>query len=93
MKNPFAKQDHTALIASIAIGSAAAGAATYLFTTEKGAELRRKIVDVVTGWFSKTEEVVEDHTAYLKKPHKSRKSDIQEVLEHGIIAEQPGITN
>lgn len=93
MKNPFEKKsDNTVLIASIAIGSVAAGAAAYLFSTEKGASIRRKIADVVTGWFTKAEEVVEDHTAYLKKPMKARKTDLHEILEHGPITEQTGIT-
>jgi len=78
MKNPFVKQDHTFLIASIAVGSLAAGAAAYLFLTESGAETREKlfgkikegfkeatagIVDKVTGLTKKADEVMSDEVA------------------------------
>lgn len=91
MRNPFVKTNNNTLIASVAIGSAVAGAATYLFTTEKGAEMRRHIADTIGGWFRKSEEQEADHTAYLEKPHKHRKSDREELLSHGAIVEQPGV--
>jgi len=91
MKNPFLKTNNNTLITSVAIGSAVAGAATYFFTTEKGAEMRRQIADTISGWFRKKEVQEVDHTAYLKKPHKEPKSDRQEILAHGQIIEQPGI--
>jgi hypothetical protein len=43
MKNPFEKEDHTALIAAIAIGAVTAGAIAYLYLTESGGETREAI--------------------------------------------------
>lgn len=47
MKNPFEKKDNTALVAGIAIGAVAAGAAAYLILTEKGSGIRKRIADEV----------------------------------------------
>ena len=43
MKNPFVKDDNTVLIAAIALGTIAAGALTYLFLTNSGADVRKKL--------------------------------------------------
>ncbi|MBD1393582.1 hypothetical protein [Mucilaginibacter glaciei] len=42
MKNPFQKKDHTGLIATIAIGTLAAGALTYWFLSDSGQVSRKK---------------------------------------------------
>lgn len=43
MKNPFKKNDHTVLIAGIAIASAAAGALAYLYLSESGNKTRKSL--------------------------------------------------
>lgn len=43
MKNPFVKEDNTALIISIVAGSLAAAGITYLFLTDSGADVRKSI--------------------------------------------------
>jgi hypothetical protein len=43
MKNPFVKQDNTALIVAIAAGAVTAGAIAYLYLTESGAQARENI--------------------------------------------------
>ena len=61
MKNPFKKQDHSGLIAVIAIGSIAACAVAYLYLTESGKsarkgvmkKLKEKAKDVASGVVSK----------------------------------------
>ncbi|MGY3215048.1 hypothetical protein [Mucilaginibacter sp. HD30] len=40
MKNPFKKKNNTAIIATIAVASIAAGAVAYLFLTESGSNVR-----------------------------------------------------
>lgn len=89
MKNPFVKQNNNALAISVALGSVAAGAAAYLFLTEKGSGIRQRI----SGLFAKKEEVNEHATDYMQKPRKHRKTDREELLHHAIIPEQPHITN
>jgi len=42
MKNPFATQNNTGLIAAVLLGSAAAAAIAYLFLTDSGAAARGK---------------------------------------------------
>ncbi|HTI61462.1 hypothetical protein [Mucilaginibacter sp.] len=91
MKNPFAKENNGPLIVSVAVGSAIAGAAAYLFLTEDGSNTRRSIADRFAGLFAKKEPVAEHKTDYLKKPHKAPKTDKEELLHHGIINEQPGV--
>ena len=49
MKNPFKKNDHTVLIAGIAIASAAAGALTYLYLSESGNKTRKSLKKKVKG--------------------------------------------
>jgi len=41
MKNPFKKQDHTVLIATVAIAAVAAGAIAFLYLTENGNDTRK----------------------------------------------------
>jgi len=41
MKNPFEKDNHTTLIVAAAILTVAAGAAAFLFLTDKGEDTRR----------------------------------------------------
>jgi len=43
MKNPFKKNNHTALIGAIVIGSVAAGAIAFLFLTEIGNDARKSL--------------------------------------------------
>ena len=42
MKNPFAKEDNSGLIAAMVIGSITAGLITFLYLTESGAAVRSK---------------------------------------------------
>lgn len=80
MKKLFAKHDNTALIASLAIGSVAAGAAAYLFMTEKGSQMRQSLMERFG--FMRSEPVNDDsHTDYTKKPHKQPKTDRDELIE------------
>ena len=94
MKNPFEKRDHTALIASVAIGSIAAGAATWLFTTERGAIVREQLAvqfEKLSNLFKSTslEEVVEEHIPqYTHKRPKAPKTD-REALLHNEILHEP----
>ena len=91
MKNPFAKENNSALMISVAVGSAIAGAAAYLFLTENGSNTRRSITDRLAGLFAKNEPVDEHKNDYLKKPHKAPKTDREELQHHEIINEQPGL--
>ena len=43
MKNSFSKNDHTTLIAAIAIASVTAGAVAFLYLTDKGREARKAL--------------------------------------------------
>ncbi|MDN3583950.1 hypothetical protein [Mucilaginibacter flavus] len=71
MKNPFVKQDHTLLIASIAIGALAASAITYLYLTDSGAEAREEIKKTIKKQFKKTAaEVIEKKTKLGKRAAK-----------------------
>lgn len=96
MKNPFVKQDNSVMVVSIALGSVAAGAAAYLFLTEKGAGIRNQMTDKL-GWlgklFAKNEQANEHDTSYLEKPRKAPKTNKNELLHHEVINEQPDITN
>jgi len=79
MKIPFVKHDNTMLIASVAIGSVAAGAAAYLFMTEKGKTMRQSLMERFG--FMSSEPVQEDqHTDYMKKPRKQPKTDRDELI-------------
>jgi len=43
MRNPFKKDNHTALIGAIVIGTVAAGAIAFLFLTEIGNDTRKSL--------------------------------------------------
>jgi gas vesicle protein len=43
MRNPFKKDNHTALIGAIVIGTVAAGAIAFLFLTELGDDTRKSL--------------------------------------------------
>ncbi|HTE02475.1 MAG TPA: hypothetical protein VK668_24470 [Mucilaginibacter sp.] len=49
MKNPFKREGHTALIAVLALASAAAGATAFLYLTEKGKETRKTLKKKIKG--------------------------------------------
>ncbi len=53
MKNPFVKQNNTALIALGITGAAAAGAIAYLYLTDSGNNTRNKISDTISGEIDK----------------------------------------
>lgn len=53
MKNPFKKKDNTAIIATVAVASLAAGAIAYLFLSDNGSELR-------SGWKKKIKSIAKD---------------------------------
>ncbi len=79
MKNPFVKHDNTTLIASLAIGSVAAGAAAYLFMTERGSSMRRSLMERFG--FMRRDPIQEDnHNDYMKKPRKQPKTDRDELI-------------
>ena len=93
MKNPFVKHNNnTALIASLALGTAAVGTAAYFLISNKGTSWRQQMMDRF-GFGQNEVEEEPDHTAYLKKPHKSAKTDRDELLHHGTINEQPNLVN
>lgn len=93
MKNPFAKNtDHTALIASLALGTAAVGAAAYYLMTEKGSNWRQHMMERFGFSRNETQEET-DHTAYMQKPRKASKTDRDDLLHHGTINEQPNLVN
>jgi len=92
MKNLFVKHNnHTALIASLALGTAAIGAAAYFLMTEKGSNWRQQMMDRFG--FGQNEVEEPDHTAYLQKPRKTAKTDRNDLLHHGTINEQPNLVN
>ncbi len=94
MKNPFVKHNNTALIASLALGTAAVGAAAYFLISEKGSNWRQQIMERFGFAQNNQAEPQEvDHTAYLKKPHKATKTDRNDLLHHGTINEQPNLVN
>lgn len=43
MRNPFKKDNHTALIGAIVIGTVAVGAIAFLFLTEIGSDTRKSL--------------------------------------------------
>lgn len=95
MKNPFVKQNNNAvLIASIALGTAVVGAATYFLMTGKGSSLRQQLMERFGfAQNNQAEQQEVDHTAYLKKPFKAAKTDRNDLLHHGTINEQPNLVN
>lgn len=92
MRNPFEKDDHSALIAGLVIGSVAAGAAAYLFLTENGGSIRRKIGDQLLAlrksFMAEPEEAPIDHSMdYMHPKKKAPKTDRDFLLHHDIIEE------
>jgi len=92
MKNPFEKNDHKVLIAGIAIGTVAAGAAAYLFLTETGSGIRKQLgghlTRLKTAFMGGEQPAEEPHPAdYLKKPHKAPKTDREALKRHEILHE------
>jgi hypothetical protein len=89
MKNPFEKNNNTGLVAAIAIGSFAAGAVTYLFTTERGASVRRKITDYAAQLrksFNGEQKEERHHKAHHPtEHHKTPKTDRKSLKHHEII--------
>ncbi|TSJ44425.1 hypothetical protein FO440_09670 [Mucilaginibacter corticis] len=43
MKNPFEKENHTTLIVAVSVLAVAAGAAAFLFLTDKGEDTRKSL--------------------------------------------------
>ena len=94
MKNPFQKNDHKLLITGIVIGAAAAGAAAYLFLTEKGTTLRGELREKFSKLFGgdAEPEMQEDPQAYLHQKNKAPKTDREALKKHAILhdSEQHG---
>lgn len=93
MNNPFEKKDNTALIISVAIGSIAAGAVTWLFMTERGSVVRDQIsaqLDKLSDLFKTkaVEEVEEEHVPnYAHRKPKAPKTDREALLRNEILHE------
>jgi hypothetical protein len=72
MKNPFKKKDNTAIIATIAVASIAAGAVAYLFLTDSGSDVRsglkKKIKSIAK------DAAVDAITKHIKIPKKAAKA-------------------
>jgi hypothetical protein len=79
MKNPFEKKNNTLLIAGIALGAAAAGAAIYFF--------REEIGEFINEYLDKEHEPLTepDPQAYLHHPKKAPKTDREALLHHDIL--------
>ena len=96
MKNPFVKQDNSALIVAVAIGTVAAGAAGYLILSKRGAGIRKQIsaqLDKLRALITGPEPVNEHAMDYLKPKKKAPKTDKNELLHHEVIAEHPQFNN
>jgi hypothetical protein len=93
MKNPFEKNDHRILIGGAIAGSVIAGAAIYLFLTETGTSVRRQVSDRLSRmkesiFGSGAQPIVEAAPEYLKKPHKTPKTDREALKKNEILHEQ-----
>ena len=93
MKNIFDKRGNGVLVTSVTIGSVAAGTLAYLFLTEGGTNLRRRISDRFRNLFSKQEAQVIEVPGYLKKKSRAPKTDREELLHREPIQEHPDITS
>jgi len=72
MKNPFKKNDHTVLIAGIAIASVAAGALAYLYLSESGHKTRKSLKKKVKEIAKKaTADVIQKKAGFSKKTSKA----------------------
>jgi len=87
MKNPFKKHDNTLLIAGIAIGAAAASLA-YLFLTESGSAVRKRVAGLL-GHEDESDEDAPDPQAYLHHPVKAPKTDREALLKHEVLHNSP----
>lgn len=87
MKNPFVKQNNTALIALGITGAAAAGAIAYLYLTDSGNNTRNKISDTISGEIDKLAETFKNSFKDLAagivsdKTHVSKKT-VKAVADH-----------
>jgi hypothetical protein len=93
MKNPFERNDHRILIGGAIAGSVIAGAAIYLFLTETGTSVRRRVADrfdrMKESIFGRdVEPIVEEVPEYLQKPRKQSKTDRQGLKKNEILNEQ-----
>lgn len=84
MKNPFKKHDNTLLIAGIAIGAAAASL-TYLFLTDSGSAVRKKLAGYLGYEQDNENEPQQDPQAYLHHPGKAPKTDRDALLKHDLL--------
>lgn len=76
MRNPFEKQDHTALILGIAAGALAAGTLACLYLTEGGREARNAIKVKLKG------AAKELTTAYISYITGVKKETVKGVADH-----------
>jgi len=77
MKNPFKKKDNTAIIATIAVASIAAGAVAYLFLTESGNGVRAGLTKKIKAIAK--DAAVEAVNKYAKIPKKVAKAAAEHV--------------
>jgi gas vesicle protein len=76
MKNPFVKQNNTALIALGITGAAAAGAIAYLYLTDSGNTTRNKISDTISGEIDKLAKTFKDSFKDLASGIISNKTNV-----------------
>jgi gas vesicle protein len=76
MKNPFVKQNNTALIALGITGAAAAGAIAYLYLTESGSNTRNKLSDSVSSEIDKLTKTFKDSFKDLAASIISNKTNV-----------------
>ena len=93
MKNPFERNDHRILIGGAIAGSVIAGAAIYLFLTETGTSVRRRVADrfdrMKGSIFGRdAEPIVEEVPEHLQKPRKQSKTDREGLKKNEILNEQ-----
>ncbi|MBB6131109.1 YtxH domain-containing protein [Mucilaginibacter lappiensis] len=79
MKNPFKKNDHTVLIAGIAIASVAAGALAYLYLSESGNKtrkgLKKKVKEIAK---NAAAEVIQKKAIFSKKTSEALAGEVVE---------------
>ena len=76
MRNPFKKDNHTALIGAIVIGAVAAGAIAFLFLTETGNDTRK-------GLRKKIKSIAKDAAAdAISKTTKIKKKVVNAAANH-----------
>lgn len=78
MKNPLVKQDHTFLIASVAVGAIASGAFAWLYLTNSGADARKEIA-------AKFKELAKEIASdFISKKTNISKKTIKAVADHFV---------